>query len=156
MNRKFLKCKQALSPIITTVLLIAIALVLASLIFMWASGFWGEQVAKFVDGVEMPIEQACSDVLITGSISGGKSVSVINQGEIPVYKLRFLISGGGDSSKEDKEVNLAAGASTSVALAEDTTGKELKIIPVLLGTVVDDGEKTEEYPCTNAAQEMTG
>ncbi|MDP1729202.1 MAG: hypothetical protein Q8L27_03310 [archaeon] len=142
--------KKGLSPIITTVLLIVIALVLASIIFMWASGFGKEQVAKFGE----PIEQVCSEVVISGSISGGKVVSVINQGEVPIYKLRFLISGGGNSDKEDIEVNLVGGASKSVTLTSDATGREVEMIPVLLGTVVSDESTTEEYPCTNVAQTL--
>ena len=39
--------KRGLSPVIASVLLILLVLVLASIIFLWARGFIGEQIEKF-------------------------------------------------------------------------------------------------------------
>jgi len=47
-----------LSPVIATVLLIALVLVLAAIIFMWARGFISEQIEKF----GTPIEDLCDSV----------------------------------------------------------------------------------------------
>ena len=38
--------KRGLSPVIATVLLVGIALVLASIVFLWAKNFIGEAVTK--------------------------------------------------------------------------------------------------------------
>ena len=137
--------KKALSPIITTVMLILIALVLASIIFLWARGFNKEQVAKF----DQPIESACDSVKLDASLSGDKSISLINNGEIPVYKISLLISGDGDTEKENLEVNLAVGGSKVVSSTSSLTGKNVKILPVLLGSLRSDAAKNEEYSCVN-------
>jgi len=144
MNKK--QNKKALSPIITTILLILVSLVLAGIIFAWAKSFGSEQVAKF----DEPIENSCVDVRLQAAITGANSVSVINQGSIPVYKLRFLIEGDGNSDKEDKEVNIIAGGATSVTTIANLIGKEVTLMPVLLGTLKDDSTKSEEFPCTSA------
>ncbi len=141
------KNKKALSPIITTVLLIVIALVLASIIFLWAKGFGGEQISKF----DQPIVQACDDVKIDAALSGDKAISVLNQGSIPIYKIRLLVSGAGTSEKIDKEVNIAGGGSANVQLDTSVAGMKVELIPVLLGSVVGNEDKKEEFPCTSAS-----
>ncbi len=145
-----MKSKKALSPIITTVLLILIALVLASIIYIWAGNFGTEQVAKF----DEPIENACSEVRLEAAITGDKSVSVINQGSIPVYQLVFLVESSGNSDKENHTVNLIAGGATSVATIASLTGKQVTLTPILLGTLKKDPSKNEEFLCKSAGIEI--
>ncbi len=141
------KSKKALSPIITTVLLIVVALVLASIIYFWASNFKGEQISKF----DQPIEQACEEVQIDAAISGDNSLSIINQGSLPIYKISVLVISGGTTDKLDKEVNIAGGQSAAVIFTTASfTGKNVEVVPILLGSVKGDEAKKEEYSCTSA------
>ncbi|MBU0761307.1 MAG: hypothetical protein KJ858_06510, partial [Nanoarchaeota archaeon] len=60
-----MKKRRALSPVIATVLLIAIALVLAVIIFLWARSFIGEGLEK--DG--RAIDKACENVVFNADAS---------------------------------------------------------------------------------------
>jgi len=80
--------KKAISPVVTTILLVMIAIVLALIILLWARGFIKETLMKFGE----PIERACEQVNLQVSISGSE-LSVINQGSVPVYKLAVRIEG---------------------------------------------------------------
>ena len=142
--------KKALSPIITTILLVLVALVLASIIYMWARSFGSEQVAKFNE----PIETACGVVRLEAAITTANSISVINQGDIPVYKLIILINEGGNTDKENYTVNLVAGGATSVSTIVSLTNKQVTLMPVLIGTLKDDPSKNEEFPCVSAGIEL--
>ena len=53
MKKGVCRGKRGLSPVIASVLLIALVLVLASIIFMWARGFISEQIEKFGNPVEL-------------------------------------------------------------------------------------------------------
>jgi len=140
------KEKKALSPVITTILLIALVLVLAAIIFLWARGFVQEQVTKF----NRPIDEKCQEVELSGSVSGS-SIILTNIGSVPVYKVGVRKSGGARTVIKAKEVNIIAGGTETINLAElgitieDTT--EINIIPILLGK----SEKDEiiEYTCSS-------
>ena len=52
--------KRALSPVITTVLLILVAIILALLIWFWARSAIGEQISKFDGNSDRPIDEVCN------------------------------------------------------------------------------------------------
>ena len=81
--------KKALSPVITTILLVMIAIILAIIILMWARGFIKEGVQKF----DNPIEDVRRDVVFNAQVAGSKEISVINSGSVPIYKFGVEISG---------------------------------------------------------------
>ncbi len=140
--------KKALSPIITTILLVLLAIVLASIIYIWAKNFGTEQVAKF----DAPIENACADVRLEAAITAEKSISIINQGSIPVNKVKLLIINNGNSQNEENTINLVAGGAKSITTTASLIGDKVTVtlVPVLLGTAKSDPSKIEEFPCTSS------
>ena len=84
-----MKKQKALSPIIATVLLIAIVLVLALIIFLWMRGFIEEVVEKEVGGVKKSVDKFCADVSFVADIKTG-SIIMSNEGNIPLYGICLL------------------------------------------------------------------
>ena len=136
--------KRAISPVIVTVLLILLALVLAAIIFLWARGFLGEQVAKF----DKPIEQSCPDIRLTATKVSATQITVSNNGNVPVFKLaiREKSGSGAVTIKDTKEVNLIKGMSTAITI---TAGTTVDFVPILLGKT--EKGKTSEYSCLSNA-----
>lgn len=136
-----LKNKKALSQIITTVLLIVLALVIASLILVWAKGFIKESVLKF----DEPIERSCSQVVLESSLVGNQLL-IVNQGSVPVYKLALYISSGPDHDIiSPEETNFLIGSSRAITLDLDESQTLEKLIPILRGKT-KSGE-IGEYKC---------
>lgn len=139
--------KRALSPVITTVLLVLVAIILALLIWFWASRLVGEQLTKFSGTEERPVEELCGSVDFRASISGNQMV-LSNEGNIPVYKAGILLLGEGSSKIIYYEANLGAGKSVSVTVTNPE--KISKVIPVLLAKSEKDGS-SHEYNCRDNA-----
>ena len=132
--------KRGMSPVIATILLVALGLILAVIIFLWARTFIGESVQK--EGRN--IEQSCEEVSFEAEIflSNGK-LSIENIGTVPIYgaELRKKQVIG-----EIKKVGIitegiiTAGKTGTIPLGdlELEVGDNLIVIPVLLG-------ETENY-----------
>jgi len=141
--------KKAVSPVVATVLLIAIVVVLALIIFLWFRGFLGETIVKFGD---KNIEQSCNDVFLEVSYSSD-TLFVSNNGNVPVYSLNVKIAWpGGHQIRNIDEISgrwpesgLMEGSSFSSSIrdvTEDLT--EITLIPILRGTTKDGEEKNYE------------
>jgi len=146
---KKIRNKKAVSPVIATVLLISIVIILAAIILIWALSFIKEVVMKeAVEGDERSAEQACSEVNLGASLSGG-CLYLINRGNVPIYQLEIIIKSGGSIDRENQEINLAPGHSSSNICEIDdeySSADSIEIIPVLLGKT----EKgTSAYTCKN-------
>ena len=63
--------KKGVSPIIATILLIALTIIIALIVFQWMKGFTKEAITKF-DGTN--IELVCNDVQFEASYSNGNLV----------------------------------------------------------------------------------
>ena len=127
--------KRGISPVIATVLLIAMVVVLALIIFLWFRGFTQEAVTKFDTNVEL----VCNDVSFDASYSGG-ILSIVNTGNIPIYRVKLKSEGQGSFSTREldttdgwSEVGLNQGGSFSNVL--DVNGaEEITVTPVLMGS----------------------
>lgn len=129
--------KKALSPAVATVLLISLALVLALLIFLWASSFLGERVQKF----EKPIEDSCENIVMQTEAytdtDGIVKLDVANTGNVPISSLELLEKREG--SKESlgtlSNGDLTSGSTTSFELSEYglVSGDEIIVIPIITG-----------------------
>ena len=139
--------KKALSPVITTILLVLLAIVLASIILLWARGFVKETPLKFDSSLneDRPIQELCDKVRLEFALFGNE-ISINNLGAIPVNKIQVITSAGGSSSSTDYEINVNSGDSKSVTSGVDLTGKKVEIVPILLGKL-----KTgyAQYSCLN-------
>ena len=132
--------KKALSPVITTILLILIAIILALIILVWARGFIREQLTKF----DEPINMACDDVSFSVSLVGDK-LTVTNTGNVPIYRVGIKVGGIGSSDITYSEpLNLLPGSSDSVTFSG---GGISRVIPVIIGKTKDNSFK--EYNCLN-------
>ena len=90
--------KKGVSPIIATVLLIAIVFVLGAIVFVWAKGFLSESAVKGDRVVENSCEEVDFEIQLVGSASecpdayGSfySAIDINNIGNIPIYGIKVL------------------------------------------------------------------
>ena len=133
--------KKGLSPVIATVLLIAMVLVLIAIIFLWARGFIFEQIEK--NG--QPIAQVCDGVSFSlESTNSGTSVEVqiVNTGNIPIgnFEVKSIGPGRSDIISLDFGVDVGS-AVTSKTIPYVAGTKQLVIYPMILGLVKGKSEE---------------
>lgn len=133
--RKVLK-KRGVSPIVATTLLIAIVVILAVIIFLWARGFISEKVQKF----DRAIDLACDDVNFEAGIAVGNTgnyeLDVINRGNVPLYGFDVKILGKGQvlvNEILDSTVTIGDGATISLENTDVAGGDDLLVVPIILG-----------------------
>lgn len=141
--------KRGVSPVIATVLLIAMVIVIALIVFLWIRELGGETITKF-DGKN--IEVVCGEVEFNADYSNSE-ISISNTGIVPIFnfKLKVVESGSYDTLNireiGDWPVNgITQGESfiSSGASSEISGATELVLIPVLMGTS-SKGDRT--YVC---------
>lgn len=140
-----MRSKKGLSPVIATVLLIAIVIVIGLIVFLWFRGITEEAITKFDN---QNVKLICEDVALEASYSGGY-VYLANTGNVPIYKLKVKITAEGSYSTEFlgddgswPETGLNQGGTYSGLII--TEGEEMTLIPVLIGKT-STGEKA--YTC---------
>ena len=140
MKKEGLRKKQGISPVIATVLLVAMVVVIGLIIFLWFRGITEEAVTKF-GGTN--IELVCGDVEFLSDYSAAGILSVSNMGNVPIFGMKAKISkqGGyetldiGDLSVGWPSIGLRQGGTFSGNLIAEFTGAEqVLLIPVLMGT----------------------
>jgi flagellin-like protein len=138
--------KKALSPVVASVLLVALVLVLAMIIYLWASAFLPEKLQKDLGGGAAPIEDACKEVQFSAQYESG-NVYVLNEGNVPLHgaeigvkkgfgSLEFTDFTGGQYITKTGETNQFDLSSLAI-----DTGNEIVIVPVLLGESTKTSEK---------------
>ncbi len=137
--------KRGLSPVIASVLLIAIALVLATIIFLWAKTWIGEKIQKDLGGGPEAIESFCKDVQFVVDVDKNGNVNANNLGNIPIYGVEIKRKVAGSIENLGTGVfnnGLDKGAKGSVSITFSgrgvNVGDELIVSPILLG-------ETNEY-----------
>ena len=133
-----MKNKKAISPVIATVLLISIALILALIIFLWASSFVTEVVQKNKE----PVENACEKIVFDAE-ADKSAVYIVNKGNIPLYGVEVNVkSRGGTSSRKLEHSDLTgttifSGGTGDTEVVESEgnwgSGDELLVVPIILG-----------------------
>ena len=134
--------KKGVSPVIATVLLIAMVIVIGLIIFLWFRGLAEETITKFG---KKNIKLVCRDVQFQASYSSN-ILAISNTGTVPIYSMSIKLSGGGSFTTIDlREENKSGlifwpklGINQGEAYSEDisvyVTGKdEITLIPVLIG-----------------------
>ncbi len=140
--------KKALSPVVATVLLVALVLILAMIIYLWARAFLPEKIQKDLGGGAAPIEEACKQVQFTAQYDSG-SVYILNEGNVPLhgveiglkkgFSLEFTdFTGGAYTTKTGETTAFDFSAKTG---ATPSTGNEIVIVPVLLGESAKTSER---------------
>lgn len=147
MRERVLRKKRGISPVIATVLLVAMVVVIGLIIFLWFRGITEEAVTKFGG---RNIELVCEEVEFLSDYSAAGILSVSNMGNVPIFGMKARISkqGGhetlniGDLSVGWPEIGLRQGGTFSGNLMEGFAGAEqILLIPVLMGTSAQ-GEQT--------------
>lgn len=143
-KRKFKK-KSGLSPVITTVLLIALTIVITSVIFLWFRGMVEEGATKFGKDIKL----VCDDVQFDVSYSSG-TLSIVNMGNVPIFRVNLKFSSNGNFQTKDitdltsswPDVGITQGGTFSGDISAYVSGSgSITVLPVLIGTS-SKGKKT--------------
>ncbi len=139
----FIKSKRGLSPVIASVLLIAIALVLAMIIFIWAKSWVGENIQKDLGGGPEAIDSFCDDIQFVAETEVSGRVTLNNIGNVPIYGVEIKRKQGGSienvgSAIFDNGIPKGSTGRADISLPDVSVGEEIIITPVILG-------ETKEY-----------
>ncbi|MCL5018565.1 MAG: hypothetical protein M1416_02235 [Candidatus Pacearchaeota archaeon] len=143
------KNHKGLSPVITTVLLIALVVVSTSIVFLWFRGMVEEGVTKFGKNIKL----VCDDVDFTAEYSSG-ALSIVNDGNIPIFRVDLRIESDGNFETIDvtdiaginwPATGLAQGGAFSGDISSEVgSASKITVFPILIGTS-SSGQKT--YIC---------
>jgi len=134
--------KKAVSPMISTVLLVMIVIIMAIIILLWSRGFIKETISKEVAGEKKRVEQFCSEISLTAILNEDGSFGFTNNGNVPIYAFNLKLTDSGSSDiisiRPEKGGLVNPGFSTLVRDDYDTfydyyNYDEVEIIPILLG-----------------------
>jgi flagellin-like protein len=131
--------KRGISPVIATVLLIAVVLVIATVIFIWASGSIGEQITKNGRAADL----VCDDVDLSVFYFSGE-LEVTNRGNIPIAGIKVK---GEDDLVQCEGGSLAVGRTVTFDVDDDCQGiSDVEyVVPVIQG--VNDEGSDAFYTC---------
>ena len=148
--------KKAISPVIATVLLIAMVVVIALIIFLWFRSINEDVITKF-DGEN--IKLVCGKVGFTGSYSNGV-LYISNTGNVPIYGMDVEISGGQSHRTEDIKdisdwpgtgINQGRTFSSGDISSDVGSATGITLTPVLIG-MSDKGKQS--YLCEQQGFEI--
>ncbi len=132
--------KRGISPVIATVLLIAMIVVIGLIVFVWFRNIIQEEGTKFGKNVNL----VCGDVEFdTDYDSYSGTLSIANNGNVPIFGIKIKISGDGSHKTKDlKEISSSwpdlglnqGGTFSGDIYSETSNADEIKIIPVLMGS----------------------
>lgn len=145
--------RKGVSPVVATVLLVAMVIVLALIVFLWFNNFTKEAITKF-DGQN--IETVCNDVDFSSEYSYGV-LTLTNDGNVPIFGMNVRISKSG--SHETVKMDELSSDWPSTGLRQGTVfmsgdlssefsgATEVTLIPVLVGSS-KNGERA--HACTES------
>ena len=146
---KKINSKKGVSPVVATILLIAIVIILATIIFFWARAFVIERAQKFGRAVEL----SCSEVNFEAGVfceSEDCFLDIVNRGDIPIYgfEIKDFTNPGTVLKKTTLEQGtITIGQTTSIYLDVGiASGDKLLVVPKILGET-DSGKAV--YTCTD-------
>lgn len=139
--------KRGVSPIIATVLLIAITVATAIVIFAWMRGFVAEQIEKFGKSAEQVCEELSFDAEITPAGANLYDFYITNRGNIPIYAIDIKKIGPGKSKIDRRTISIAEGQSVKESITlERSVYNTVLIMPVILGNARGTANK-KAYAC---------
>ena len=141
--------KRGMSPVIATVLLVAIVIAIGLIVFLWFRGITEEAITKF-DGTNVKL--VCEQVSFSADYSDG-NILISNDGNVPIYKFKAKIVGAGSYATVIVGENdtawpvqgLNQGEAYQGALELDVGSTKIILIPVLIGNTESEGKKS--YTC---------
>jgi len=154
---KMKKGKKAISPLISTILLVMIVIVLALIIIAWSGVFLQEAITKEIGGVKKTAEQRCLEISIETFVNqdAGKSFGFKNTGNIPLYAYNvklFLDDGSSEMVYVPSSQGGIVNPGYNTLVEEPGVGplryidyEQVKIIPIILGK--DKSGETQQFTC---------
>ena len=150
-----MKTKNAVSPLVSTVLLIMIVIIIALIIIFWARGFVSETIEKDIGGNVKRANEYCGEVQLRSILNDDGSFGFENIGNVPVYAFNVKLTESGAGKSQTVSASGAAAAvnpgfgvvidsSIVPTILPYSAYEEVKVIPVLLGKT-DGG--TQEFTC---------
>jgi flagellin-like protein len=150
--------KKAVTPLVSTVILIMIVVVLALIIIAWSGVFFKEAITKEIAGEKKTAEQRCSEIVVESFINPepDETFGFKNIGNIPIYSIKIKLSdfnGGSSIITMDEFTGGVVNPSFSVTLIDIESGgklihsnyEQVKIIPILLGT--SESGEVQKFQC---------
>ena len=132
--------KKGVSPVIATILLVAIVVILAAIIFLWARGFIAEELVKN----DRAISTYCEEVtfrfgVVDGDSECGANTHIFdfaNDGDVPIFGfvVKEISSGEIVIHKRVEEGTLLIGGTMEVCIPNSLNADiKLQAIPIILG-----------------------
>lgn len=164
--------KKGLSPVVATVLLIMLVLIIAAIIFLWARGFFTEQIEKNGESIDIQCGRVDLDIDLPEGYGGSScdgaggtrescggllTIDVVNNGDISVYGLSVREASGGSAQSQFFLMNLNSGSAQrlEISLKEVNDLDKVSFYPVLLGSVVGGDSTNKEYTCVQSPIEYS-
>ena len=125
--------KKGISPLISTVMLIALVVIVATIIIVWSGGIIKEKTEKFGKA----IDNVCLDVKLETYVNPDNTIGLRNKGIIPVQEVKLIVNENGNDVIHDIGADeggrVGSGLSSTIETYSYSSGKEIKVIPVLIG-----------------------
>jgi flagellin-like protein len=149
MKKKRLKRKSGISPVIATVLLVAMVVVIALIIFLWFRGMTEETITKF-GGTNVKL--ICQEVQFAASYNNNV-LALSNTGNVPIFGMKLKIFKTAEGSHDTQDlrdisenwplIGLGQGGtfSENIGSVGITSEDEVILIPVLMGSS-EKGDKS--------------
>lgn len=150
--------KKGVSPVVATILLLALMLVLAAIIFAWARGFVKEQLQKNGESAESVCAQLKFDVNFqrTGAVDERMTgnIQVVNRGAIPIYGFDIKQVSGGNVMRTPFLFSVLPGETVpSKSLMLAGSASNLEMYPILLASVQNQ-KLNKQYTCLHNAEKI--
>jgi flagellin-like protein len=149
--------RRGVSPVIATVLLIAIVVILATIVFIWGRSFLSESAVKGdrAASVSCGKVQMESEVIANPTLCGTSlQLQINNKGNVPIYGARVVEEITGEDSKNTvfdgpfsnlNSGTISVGRSAQICLTGTAdSASTYKVIPKLLAK---QGEQTIAFTC---------
>ncbi len=140
-----MKSKRGLSPVVATILLIAMVIVIGLIIFLWFRGLGEEAITKLGKNVEL----VCDDVGFSADYdSSSQEINIVNDGTVNLFGMKVKIIKSGSHETKDladdfsnwPKSGLTQGQAVSVDASFGSDVEEVVLIPVLAGES-EEGKK---------------
>jgi len=142
--------KRGVSPLVATVLLIALTIAAFTAIFAWSRGFITEQIEKN-GGL---INTQCQSIAFDSVLQGNGQAYVTNKGNIVIYAFNVKGETAGTSKiyySRPSSGKLGIGEVDTIDLGTASGADTITLIPILLGRGTNSGTG-KLFTCSDQAK----
>lgn len=141
--------KKGLSPVIATILLVALVVSIGFIVFVWFNNLTEEVITKFDN---KNIKLVCEDIQFQAGFEG-MDLSIFNSGNVPIYNMKIKVGVTGNYQiydlNEIADLWPSTGLGQGQSFAQDISAQavdqtKIIVIPELIGSS-KEGDKT--YVC---------